>query len=244
MTRSAPSISTTGPAGPSSRRKYGSRSLSRAAFSCSTRSWLRAFSKRSAATRGCVGCCVAMAVEIRPVQSSKDLTRFIKLPFRLYKGQPNWVPPLVYERKKHLDRKRNPFFEHAEAEYFLAWRDGTPVGRITAHVDRRFNEFQDNEWGLFGFFEAEDDPEVAAALIGAAESWLRERGRDRMVGPMDFTTNHECGLLVEGHDRTPIILTPWQHPYYQGLLEGAGLTKAMDAFMWELYVDKRERVHP
>src|SRR5881227_1374157 len=223
MTRSAPSISTTGPAGPSSRRKYGSRSLSRAAFSCSTRSWLRAFSKRSAATRGCVGCCVAMAVEIRPVQSSKDLTRFIKLPFRLYKGEPNWVPPLIYERKRHLDRDKNPFFEHAEEEYFLAWRDGRPVGRISAHVDHRLNEVQDNEWGLFGFFECEDDQEAADALIKAAEGWNRERGRDRVVGPFDFSTNHECGLLVEGHELRPQILEFWHHPYYQRLLDNAGL---------------------
>src|SRR3954449_12154727 len=186
MTRSAPSISTTGPAGPSSRRKYGSRSCSRAALSCSTRSWLRAFSKRSAATRGCVGCCVAMAVEIHEVRSSRDLKRFIKLPFRLYRDQPNWVPPLIYERKKHLDRKKNPFFEHAEAEYFLAWRDGRPVGRISAHVDHRLNEFQKNDWGLFGFCESEDDPEVANALIAAAEAWNRERGRDTLVGPFDF----------------------------------------------------------
>ena len=110
-------------------------------------------------------------------------------------------------------------------------------------MDRNLNEFQGNDWGLFGFFECEDDPEAAGALLDAAAQWLRERGRDRMVGPMDFTTNDECGLLVEGHDRMPIIFTPWQHPYYQALLEGAGLTKAMDAFMWELYVDKRERVH-
>src|SRR5205085_1596985 len=185
-----------------------------------------------------------MALEVRPVRSRGDLSKFIKLPFRLYKGQPNWVPPLVYERKRHLDRNKNPFFEHAEAEYFLAWRDGRPVGRITAQVDRNLNDFQGNDWGLFGFFECEDDPEAAGALLDAAAAWLRERGRDRMVGPMDFTTNDECGLLVEGHDRMPIILTPWQYPYYQRLLEGAGLTKAMDAFMWELYVDKRERVHP
>src|SRR3954452_13801796 len=246
MTRSAPSISTTGPAGPSSRRKYGMRSWSRAALSCSTRSWLRAFSKRSTATRGCVGCCVAMAVEVRPVRSRRDLMRFIKLPYRLYKGQPNWVPPLISERKKHLDREKNPFFEHAEAEYFLAWRDGTPAGRITAHVDQRFNEFQDNEWGLFGFFEAEDDPEVAKALLDAAAEWLRERGRDRMVGPMDFSTNHECGLLVEGHrGRAPQILENWHHPYYQRLLEDQGFTKAEDAFKWELYLgDALERTMP
>jgi GNAT superfamily N-acetyltransferase len=185
-----------------------------------------------------------MPVEVRPVASKRELKAFMRLPWRLYRNEPNWVPPLLMDLRKRLDRERNPFFEHAEAEYFLAWRDGRAVGRITAQVDRNFNEFQDNEWGMFGFFECEDDPEVASALLGAAAAWLRERGRDRMVGPMDFTTNDECGLLVEGHDRTPIIFTPWQHPYYQGLLEGAGLTKAMDTFMWELYVDKRERVHP
>jgi hypothetical protein len=126
--------------------------------------------------------------------------RFIKLPFRLYRGQPNWVPPLIFERKRHLSRKRNPFFEHAEAEYFLAWRDGRVVGRISAHVDHRLNEFQQNDWGLFGFFECEDDQEAADALFRTAEDWNRERGRDRIVGPFDFSTNHECGLLVEGHE--------------------------------------------
>ena len=185
-----------------------------------------------------------MPVEVRPVASKREYKAFMRLPWRLYRNEPHWVPPLLMDLRKRLDRRRNPFFEHAEAEYFLAWRDGQHVGRITAQVDRNLNEFQDNDWGLFGFFECEDDPEAAGALLDAAAAWLRERGRDRMVGPMDFTTNDECGLLVEGHDRMPIILTPWQYPYYQRLLEGAGLTKAMDAFMWELYVDKRERVHP
>jgi hypothetical protein len=95
-------------------------------------------------------------------------------------------------------RRKNPFFKHADAQYFLACRDGQAVGRISAHVDHNLNEFQDNAWGLFGWFECEDDPEAARALLHAAESWLRERGRDRMVGGMDFTTNDECGLLIEG----------------------------------------------
>ena len=93
-----------------------------------------------------------MSVDVRPARSNGDLMRFIKLPWRLYRNSPRWVPPLISERRHHLDRERNPFFEHAEAEYFLAWRDGEPVGRITAHVDHRFNEFQKNDWGLFGFF--------------------------------------------------------------------------------------------
>jgi ribosomal protein S18 acetylase RimI-like enzyme len=184
-------------------------------------------------------------VEIRPVAGRRELRTFIRLPWRLYRNEPNWVAPLLMDLRKRLDRSRNPFFEHAEAEYFLAWRDGRAVGRITAQIDRNLNEFQDNDWGLFGYFECEEDPEAAKALLDAAGAWLRERGRDRMVGPMDFTTNDECGLLIEGHDRTPIILTPWSHKYYPQLLEGAGLTKAMDTLMWELYVHgQREKVHP
>src|SRR3954470_5409431 len=111
---------------------------------------------------------VAGAVEVRPVVSKRDLLRFIRLPWRLYRAAPLWVPPLISERKRFLDRDRNPFFEHAEAEFFLAWRDGQPVGRISAHVDHRLNEFQDNRWGLFGFFECEDDQAVANALLGEA----------------------------------------------------------------------------
>jgi GNAT superfamily N-acetyltransferase len=181
-----------------------------------------------------------VSVEVRPVTSRRDLTRFIKLPWRLYRNEPNWIPPLIRERRQFLDRRRNPFFEHTEAEYFLAWRDGQPVGRITAHIDRTLNEFQHNEWGLFGFFEAENDPAVADALLSTAQEWLAARGRDRMVGPMDFTTNDECGLLIEGHDRKPQILQGWHHPYYQQLLAGWGLDKAMDLYMWELRLDKVE----
>ncbi|MBV9367896.1 MAG: GNAT family N-acetyltransferase, partial [Solirubrobacterales bacterium] len=125
-----------------------------------------------------------------------------------------------------------------------AWRDDQPVGRISAQIDRNFNEFQHHEWGMFGFFECEDDPGVATALLSAASDWLRARGRDRMVGPMDFTTNDECGVLVDGYDRLPTILTNWHHPYYPALIEGAGLTKAMDLYMWSLDVADRDAVHP
>jgi GNAT superfamily N-acetyltransferase len=184
-----------------------------------------------------------MALEIRPVAPKRDLNTFIKLPWRLYRNERNWVPPLLFERKRFFDRQRNPFFQHAEAEYFLAWRDGRAVGRITAHVDRHFNEFQQHDWGMFGFFECEEDPEAANALLSAAEAWLRARGRDRMVGPMDFTTNDECGVLIDGYELLPTILTNWQHPYYPGLIEASGFTKAMDLYMWNLEVSDRSRVH-
>ena len=183
-------------------------------------------------------------VEVRPARSRRDLTRFIKLPWRLYSNAPQWVPPLVSERRRHLSRKRNPFFEHAEAEYLIAWRDGRPVGRISAHVDHRLNEVQQNRWGLFSFFECEDDHEAAEALLRAAEDWLAERGRDRIVGPLDFSTNHEVGLLVEGHERRPQILEGWHHRYYPGLLDRAGYGKAMDVLKWELHISDREKVLP
>jgi GNAT superfamily N-acetyltransferase len=186
----------------------------------------------------------AVKAEIRPVAGKRDLRRFIRLPFSLYRGEPNWVPPLLMDVRRHLDRRRNPFFDHAEAEYFLAWRGNEVVGRISAHVDHRFNEFQDNSWGMFGFFECERDGDTARALLDTAEAWLRERGRDRLVGPMDFSTNDQCGILIEGHEHRAIILSPWHHPYYAELLEGAGLGKAMDLFMWRLHITGRDRVNP
>lgn len=183
-------------------------------------------------------------ITVAPVAGRADLREFIMLPFRLYADVDQWVPPLISERKRHLDRGHNPYFEHAEAEYFLARRDGRVVGRISAQVDQRFNEFQKNDWGQFGFFESEDDPAIAKTLLDAAFAWLRERDRDHAIGPLDFSTNHECGLLVAGHELRPQILENWHHPYYATLLEGQGLTKAMDLYKWSLHVTGRTEVMP
>ena len=114
-------------------------------------------------------------MSIRPVRTRRELKRFIKVPFRLHRDHPQWVPPLIFERTEFLNRDKNPYFEHAEAEYFLAERDGGPVGRITAHVDERWNEYQGGSDAMFGFFEG-DDPEVATALLDAAAEWLRAQG--------------------------------------------------------------------
>src|SRR6188474_2000133 len=174
------------------------------------------------------------SVTIRPVGNRRELKRFVKVPFALHRDRPQWVAPLIFERMQFLDRAKNPFFEHAEAEYFLAERDGEPLGRITAQIDRRWDEFQGGSDAMFGFFETAEDPEVAAALLEAAAEWARGRGRGRLLGPMDFTTNDEIGVLIEGFERRPMILENWHPPFYKGLIEANGFAKAMDLLMWEL----------
>ncbi len=186
-------------------------------------------------------------VSIRPVVSKRDLKAFIEVPYRLRRDDPQWVPPLRFERRQFLDRNKNPWFEHAECEMLLAERDGEVVGRITAHIDHRWDSYQGGSDGMFGFFDAEDDPEVVGALIDAATGWLRERGRERMLGPMDFTMNDECGILIEGYDEASMILEPWHPPYYAQRLEQAGLGKAIDLQMWELWFGKLKEgteMHP
>lgn len=176
-----------------------------------------------------------MPLTVRTVSGRKDLNAFIEVPFRLRKDDPQWVPPLRFERRAFLDRKKNPWFEHAEAEYFLCERDGEPVGRISAHIDRRWDEFQGGSDGMFGFFEVANDPEAAKALLDAACGWVRTRGRERILGPMDFTTNDECGLLIEGYNEPSMILEPWHPPYYRELIEQQGMEKRIDLLMWELW---------
>ena len=143
------------------------------------------------------------SVEVRPVQGRRELNRFIKLPFRLHRGTP-WVPPLIYERRQFLNKEKNPYFEHAEAEYFLAWRDGEPVG--PDHRPGRPPLGSSSRAAATGS-SASSRPRTtrrsSRPCSATAEDWVRERGRERLVGPMDFTTNDECGLLIEGYERAP-----------------------------------------
>jgi GNAT superfamily N-acetyltransferase len=185
-----------------------------------------------------------VSLEVRPVRGRRDLREFIGLPYRLHSTSQVWVPPLRLERRLFLTRRLNPFFTHGDAQLFLAERDGRVVGRVSAHYDQAFNDFHGNRWGMFGFLEMEDDPELLPALLGAAEGWLRSRGRDRMVGPMDFTMNDESGVLIEGFEREPMVKQPWHPPYYARRCEEAGLAKAVDLLMWELHISDRSKILP
>jgi GNAT superfamily N-acetyltransferase len=183
-----------------------------------------------------------MAIQVDPVTGFGDLRRFVELPFRLHMGTP-WIPPLKLERYQFLNRKLNAYFKHGEAEYFLARRDGRVVGRITAQIDSAYNEYHSSRTGMFGFLEFEDDVEIVRALLAAAEAWLRARGCDQMLGPMNFQMNDEAGVLFEGFEREPLIREPWNPPYYVERCEEAGLTKAMDLYGWGLEISDRERMN-
>jgi GNAT superfamily N-acetyltransferase len=183
-------------------------------------------------------------VDVRPVRSRRDLNRFVKLPLRIYSNDDPYVPQPALERKRFLTAKHNLYFEHADVQLFLAQRDGEPVGRISAQIDHQYNAYHRSRQGHFGFFESIDGEEVSGALLDAAASWLGEHGMEQMLGPMDFTINDESGIVIEGHERSPMTRNPWQHPYYRDLLEGWGLEKAMDLFMWELEIADRAKVLP
>ncbi len=150
----------------------------------------------------------------------------------MYQRDPHWVPPLRMEVRKLLDRSRNPFFDHAEAEYFLAEREGKPVGRIAAISNRLHNEIHGDKVGFFGFFESIYDHAVADALFAEAAAWLRARGHDVMRGPASFSTNDECGLLVDGFDMPPALMMPHNPPYYERLMLAAGFAKAKDLLVY------------
>ena len=173
-----------------------------------------------------------MPVTVTPVSGRHDLDAFIKLPFRLYEDDPNWVPPLLYLERQRFQPKTNPFLQHADHQLFLARRDGKVVGRISAQVDHEHNRFHQDRTGFFGFFESEDEPETARALLDAAEDWLRARDMDAVRGPLSFSINQEVGLLIDGFGMPPMIMTPHARPYYGPLIEKAGFHKVKDLYAW------------
>jgi GNAT superfamily N-acetyltransferase len=178
---------------------------------------------------------VAIApVTVTPVRGRADTTAFIRRPYALHRDDPHWVAPLERERRAFLDPRRNPFHDVGTVQLFLARRGGAVVGRIAAIVDPRFNERHDPKCGHFGLFECADDAGVAGALLDTAAGWLAQRGLSRMLGPLSFSTNDECGVLVDGFDGPPTMMMPYNPPYYPALLEGCGFTKAKDLLSWRI----------
>ncbi|HKI79472.1 MAG TPA: hypothetical protein VKA26_13100, partial [Ignavibacteriaceae bacterium] len=173
-------------------------------------------------------------IKIRTVSSNKDLMTFIKFPWKIYKDDPNWVPPLLMDKKKILNREKNPFFQHAEAEYFLAEKDGELVGRIAAVKNDLHNKYHNDNVGFFGFFECINDQEVANKLFDTAKDWLKAKGFSQMRGPANPSSNDEYAMLLEGFDDPPRLLMTYNPKYYLDLCENYGLKKAKDLYAYKL----------
>lgn len=177
-------------------------------------------------------------VEVRPVRFPQDIRAFIDTWWRVYDGNPNWVPPLRMDISRFLNPKRNPYFRTAEVQPFIAYRDGVAVGTIAATDDRELRKHEPDA-GLFGFFEFVDDPAVSAALFDAARQWLAARGVGEARGPFNFNSNHEFGLLVDGFDDPPCIANPYNAAYYEAHYQALGLQRARD---WYAYLMERKPI--
>ncbi len=173
-------------------------------------------------------------IEVRPVRSQKDMMQFIKLPWSIYKGNQTWVPPLIMDQKVLMSPERNPFFQHAQAEYFLAYANGKAVGRIAGIYDRLYIDFQNENIGFFGFYESINDQAVADALFEAAILWLKGKGVVEAHGPTNPGTNDVMGTLVDAFDMPPVVMMPYNHDYYPTLFEQAGFAKAKDLLAYWL----------
>jgi hypothetical protein len=173
-------------------------------------------------------------VTITPVQSRADKDAFIRFPYALYANDPNWVPPLLMERNDFFNPEKNPWFKFGKVELFLARRGGKVVGRIAAIDDPNYNKFHGTQLGFFGMFECIDDPGVARGLFDAAGAWVKSQGFSEMMGPVNFSTNYECSVLVDGFDAPPVVMMAYNPRYYPGLYEACGLEKAKDLWAWEL----------
>jgi hypothetical protein len=175
---------------------------------------------------------ITTTVRIETVTDKRGLVEYVKFPFKLYRGDPNWVPPLIEERLAYFDTKKNPLYQHTRFQLFLARRGSEVVGTIGALVNERHNQVHGERSGAFGFFECIDDPEVTDSLLQAAEDWVRGQGMTIIRGPLNFSMNDEVGLLVDGFDEPPMVLMTYNPAYYPPLIERRGYVKAMDLWAW------------
>ncbi len=177
-----------------------------------------------------------MSVEIKQHRPGEDLDDFVQVAYEVYRDDPAWVPPLQMEVRDRLTPSKNPFFEHAEVALFTAWKDGKPVGRISAQIDHEHLRIHADDAGFFGFFDTVNDQRVASELVRSASRWLAERGMTTIRGPFSLSINEETGMLVEGFDSPPTIMSPHHRPYQGALAEGAGLRKVKDCYGWKYHV--------
>ncbi len=185
---------------------------------------------------------------VRPVVTKRDTDAFIRFLWSIYKDSPAWVPPLMMDRRKLMDRKKNPFYQHADTEFYVAEVDGKIVGRIAAIVNQNHNKEHADKVGFFGFFECINDQKVANALFDRAKSFLVSHGMSSMRGPANPSVNDEYGLLVDGFELSPTLLMPYNPPYYVTLIENYGFKKAKDLYAYLLsqetvYSDRLERAN-
>jgi GNAT superfamily N-acetyltransferase len=176
-------------------------------------------------------------VEVKPVASKKDFRRFIRFPREVYRGDPNWVQPLIMDVKDRLNIKKNPFFEHAERELFLAWRDGTVAGRVVAVIDRNHNSFHEEKVVFFGMYESLNDLDTAKSLLETVAAWGKARGMNTLRGTVNLSMNEECAFLLEGFDSPPAVMMPYNPRYYNDLMDASGLVKARDLYAFLLARD-------
>ncbi len=176
-----------------------------------------------------------MSLKIAEVKSAAELDQFIRLPWKIYQEHPCWVPPLISERKKFLDPKINPFFDRAQVKLFLAYdANDIPLGRIALIHDRPYQEHYSEKTGILGMFETIDDKNVSRLLFDRAKEWCQENGFDRLIGPMNLSTNHECGLMVEGFDMPPMLGIPYNPEYYEKHFREWGFSKSKDLVSFRL----------
>ena len=180
-----------------------------------------------------------MSIEIREITDQKSRKEFIKFRWKIYKGDKNWVPPIFSEDLKRIEPKHNLFFKHAKVKLYMAYKDGKPVGRISAHIDDNYNNFHNEKVAFFGFFESINDKEVAHALLSKAIEFAKENGMTEVRGPACFTSNDDdYGLLIEGFDSPPVIGMSYNPPYYIDLIESFGFIKAKDLVAYLVTIDE------
>lgn len=179
-----------------------------------------------------VGRVVGAPVEVSEVTTRRDRNDFVKLPYQIYANDPNWVAPLERDVKAFIDPSKHPFYLHGSAKAFVARRAGKVVGRVLVSDDPHYNVQHDTNMGRFGMFESINDQQVTDALLDTAQDWLKSRGRSQIMGPIDYSTNYPCGLLIDGFTTPPRVMMNHQPAYYRGLLESWGLEKAKDLYAW------------